>query len=115
MTQRDICVSLTWSDQGIPEKTLDANAHLEMVVESAESKQTPGLPPQLSSVSIHGNRAGLVALATRLLAIAYTDIEGYHEHFDHEVQSGFVLHVDDCWELIVGRNDHRAIRRANDQ
>ncbi len=110
---RDITVHLTWSSQGTPVVPIANGARLQLSVQSAESRlaDDPSLPPQAGSVSLHGNRAGLVALAEQLLAIAHTDIEGYHQHFDADVPANF-LEAEGDWELIVGRNDHRAIRHA---
>jgi hypothetical protein len=110
---RDITVHLAWSQRGMPIVAIAEDARVHLSVQSAESKHAadPSLPPQIGSVSIHGNRAGLVALAEQLLAIAHTDIEGYHQHFDADIPAGF-LDSDGNWELIVGRNDRRAIRRV---
>ncbi|MEQ8784807.1 MAG: hypothetical protein RIC55_00850 [Pirellulaceae bacterium] len=110
---RDITLHLTWSEHGTPIASIADDARIRLSVHSAESKRDsdPSLPPQIGSVSIEGNRAGLVALAEQLLAIAYTEIEGYHQHFDDEVPANF-LDAEGNWELIVGRNDSRSIRRA---
>ena len=105
--------TIEWNDSGIPVTSLDRDAYISLSVVSATKKEAsdPSLPPQIGSVSISGNRAGLLALAERLIAIAYTDIEGYHEHIDGDCPAGFAA-VDGNWELLIERSDIRAIRNA---
>lgn len=116
MTNRSLehSTRLVWSQNGIPHQRISPEARIHLTVHSAESKTEadPSLPPQIGTVAIRGNRAGLVALAEQLLAIAHTDIEGYHQHFDSDVPHDF-LDANGNWELIVERNDQRAIRQAN--
>ena len=53
-------------------------------------------------ISIAGNRNGLVALATWMLALADSDSYLDHQHFDNEVDFGF-YHSDSNCELIIER------------
>ncbi len=111
--EHDVTVRLTLSAQGIGSAHIPSDAHVRVSVSPTPEKRStdPELPPQKNSISIIGNKQGLTALAAELLAIAHTDIEGYHQHFDSDVFAGFFESNGD-WELIVGRNDNRAIRRA---
>ena len=119
MTERalEISTRLEWTSNETPLARISPEARIQLSVHSAESitSADPSLPPQIGSVAITGNRAGLVALAEQLLAIAHTDIEGYHQHFDSEVPRDF-LDANGNWELIVERIEQRAIERsARDQ
>ena len=110
--EHDITVKLVWNDNGVPVVPISSDAHISLSVDTSHSKLKPAtLPPQQNTVSIHGNRAGLIALAEQILAIAQTDIEGFHQHFDAECPANF-LDSDGDWELLIGRNDDRAIRKA---
>jgi len=116
MTDRslEILTRIDWTRNGTPLQRISPDARIHLTVHSADSKTeaAPSLPPQIGTVAIRGNRDGLVALAEQLLAIAHTDIEGYHQHFDSDVPRDF-LDANGNWELIVERNDQRAIRRSN--
>ena len=110
---QEVTVRLTLSDRGIATVPISPDARIHVSVSTAAEKQAadPTLPPQSNSIAIDGNKQGLITLAHQLLAIAHTDIEGYHQHFDSDVFAGFFESHSD-WELIVGRNDNRAVRRA---
>jgi hypothetical protein len=109
----ELTVRLTVNDRGIASSPIATDAHVRVTVSTATEKllADPELPPQSNSIVIEGNKHGLIALAEQLLAIAHTNVEGYHQHFDSDVFAGF-FESDGDWELIVGRNDKRAIRRA---
>ena len=111
--QRDFNISIEWSPSGLPLTHIDQSAHLYLAVHSAAEKLAtdPSLPQQTGTVSIRGNRAGLLKLAERLIAVAHTDVEGYHEHLDQECPRG-LLDVAGDWELVIERSDVRAIRKA---
>ena len=111
--KHDITVKLVWNEHGVPVVPISPDAHVTLSVDTSDSKLAAdsSLPPQSSTVAIHGNRAGLIALAEQILAIAHTDCEGFHQHFDDEFPANF-LDADGGWELLVGRNDNRAIRKA---
>jgi len=110
----DLTVRLTVNDQGIASSPIPSDAHIRVSVwtAAAESASDPCLPPQTNSIAIDGNKQGLIALAEQLVAIAVTDVEGYHQHIDSGVFAGF-FESDGDWELIVSRNDRRAIRGAD--
>jgi len=109
----DISVKLVWNEAGFPVVPISSDAHISLLVNTGNSKLAAdrSLPAQPSTVSIQGNRAGLIALAEQILAIAHTDSEGFHRHFDGECPANF-LDSDGDWELLIGRNDNRAIREA---
>lgn len=111
--RREIKISIEWASNGLPLKSVDQNAHLMLDVASGAKKtaEHPDLPPQIGTVSLSGNRAGLLALAERLMAVAYTEVESYHEHLDNECPAG-LLETDGTWELLIERSDRRAIRKA---
>ncbi len=111
--QREFNVTIEWNTTGVPVSSIPQDAHiaLEVVPSDQKMRQDPNLPNQIGTVSLSGNRAGLLALAERLIAVAHTDVEGYHEHFDSDFPAGFVG-TDGPWELLIVRSDVRAIRKA---
>ena len=115
MSQREhsITIKLVWNDNGAPVVPISRDARVSLSVDTCDSTMAAAskLPGQPRTVSIHGNRAGLVALAEQILAVAQTDIERFHQHFDAECPTDF-LDSDAGWGLIVGRNDNRAIRKV---
>ena len=116
MTNRslEVSIQLEWTQSGTPLRQISPDARIHLSVHSAESKTIadPSLPPQIGTVAICGNRAGLISLAEQLLAIAHTDLEGYHQHFDSDVPQNFLV-AEGNWELTVERNDQREVRKSN--
>ena len=102
----EIVTHLEWNDNGLPVNAIATDARVELRVQNAvESECNSGV------VMIRGNRSGLIALAEQLLAVAHTDVEGYHQHFDSEFPPDF-LDGEWRWQLIIERSDQRAIRRS---
>jgi hypothetical protein len=108
MTEKTIAFQLRWNDAGCPLKDIPGDAMIIIKV-SGE-----GCPPQprtdvatqeearpIKEVYVEGNRAGLQALGKIILAVAETDLAGYHEHLDSETYPTF-LASDEGWWLTIG-------------
>ncbi len=111
--KRDVTFTIEWNSSGIPLSGVSPTAHVQLDVADAATKYKDGhdLPPQIGTISLRGNREGLLAIAERLVAVAYTDVETYHEHLDDSVHGDF-LDTNGEWEILIERSDVRAIRRA---
>ncbi len=62
--KRDFNISIEWSPIGLPLTPIDQGAHVSLSVHSAEEKLAgdPSLSQQIGTVSLRGNRAGLLNL-----------------------------------------------------
>jgi hypothetical protein len=117
MTEKTITLQLKWNGAGCPLKDIPADARILIKVagegasQSTSDATTPDEARPIKGVTIQGNQAGLQALGKIILAVAETELAGYHEHLDPETYPTFVR-SDDGWWLTIGLSKGRHNRHT---
>ena len=97
-------VKVSWNEYGTPVTDTPEHARVSVAVDPGGTA-SDGVE-SLRGVFINGNVEGLRWLASQILAVAETKLDGYHTHLDSEAFSP-VYRSYGGWSLTIGRTTGR--------
>jgi hypothetical protein len=106
---KDFTIQLEWNEHGCPVIRAPERARIDVAVQVGEA--SPDGTVAIRGIFIEGNADGLRWLSSELLAIAETELSGYHAHLDPETNAP-VYRSKGGWWLTISKHPDRRTKRT---